>query len=121
MSAPNIVNVASLIGKIVPYSVTASLASTGVSNPIGSNQLLRISTIIAANKSAGTVGLTVTHYRGTTHTYITSTIPIPQNASLVILSKVDGGGLNLEEGDAIYAQAGSASAIDLIISYEQLS
>jgi hypothetical protein len=121
MAAPNLVNTTSIIGKTTAYAVTASLASTGVENAASSNKLLRLSTIIASNKSAGTVALSVTHFRASTHRYIVSTIPVPQNASIVILSKVDGGGLNLEEGDAIYALAGSASAIDLLISYEEIA
>jgi hypothetical protein len=121
MAAPNLVNTTSIIGKTTAYAVTASLATTGVENPANSNKLLRISTIIAANKSAGTVGISVSHFRASTHRYMASTIPVPANASIVLLSKVDGGGLNLEEGDAIHALAGSASAIDLLISYEEIA
>ena len=121
MAAPNLVNTTSIIGKTTAYAVTASLATTGVQNPANSNKLLRISTIIAANKSAGTVGISVSHFRASTHRYMASTIPVPANASIVLLSKVDGGGLNLEEGDAIHALAGSASAIDLLISYEEIA
>jgi hypothetical protein len=121
MAAPNLVNTTSIIGKTTAYAVTASLATTGVENPAASNKLLRLSTIIAANKSAGTVGISVSHFRASTHRYMASTIPVPANASIVLLSKVDGGGLNLEEGDAIHALAGSAGAIDLLISYEEIA
>lgn len=121
MAAPNIINATSIIGKTIPYQVTASLASIGVSNAASSNQLFRISTIIAANKSAGTVGLTLTLRRSGIDYYIANAIPVPQYASIVIISKIDGGGLNLEEGDSLFAQAGSASAIDLVVSYELIS
>ena len=121
MAAPNLVNTTSIIGKTVAYGVTASLATTGVENATTSNKLVRLSTIIAANKSAGTVALSVTHFRASTHRYIVSTIPVPANASIVILSKVDGGGINMEEGDAIYALASTVSAIDLLISYEEIA
>jgi hypothetical protein len=121
MAAPNLVNTTSIIGRTTAYAVTESLATTGVQNPANSNKLLRLSTIIAANKSAATVALSVTHFRASTHRYIASTIPVPANASIVILSKVDGGGLNLEEGDAIHALAGAAGALDLLISYEEIA
>lgn len=121
MAAPNIINITSITGKTIAYSVTGSLASTGVENAANSNKLIRLSTMIAANRSVATVALSVTFFRASTHRYIVSTIPVPANSTIVILSKVDGGGLNLEEGDAIYAQAGSSAAIDLITSFEELS
>ena len=121
MAAPNIIAANSITGRSVLYPVTATLAAVGVDNAAASNSLIRISTIIASNKSAGTVGITLTIRRGGTDRYIASTIPVPQNASIVLLSKVDGGGLNLEEGDSLFAQAGSASAIDLVVSYELIS
>ena len=121
MAAPNIVNVTSIIGKLVPYAVTTSLASTGVSNASASGKLLRVNSIIASNVlGTAASNLSVSIYRGSTHTYLVKTLPVPTNASVVVLGKADGG-LNLEEGDTIYALASASSALDLLISYDELS
>ena len=121
MAAPNIVNVTTITGKLTPYAVTNTLASTGVANATSSGKLLRVNSIIASNvlgSAASTLSVTV--YRGTTHTCLVKTLPVPANASVVILGKADGG-LNLEEGDTLYAQAGASSAVEMLVSYDEIS
>jgi hypothetical protein len=119
MAAPNLTNLTTITGKLQPYAVTTSLASTGLS--VGTGKLCRVNTIFASNV-VGTAAakLSVTVYRGSTHTYIVKNVSIPAEASVVVLGKADGG-LNLEESDVIYAQASAGTAIELLISYDELA
>lgn len=121
MTAPNIVNVTNILGKTVGYSVTTSLASTGVENPLNSNKVFKINTINCSNRGATNTTISVTVYKGgSVHYYITYNVTVPLGSTLVIVNKNDNN-FYLEEGDSIYAQAGANSTIQLLISYEEIS
>ena len=121
MATPNLLALTTVTGRSAVYAATNSIASPGVANAVSSGKLLRVNLIIASNiLGSAACNLSVSLYRASTHTYIVSTLPIPANASVIVLGKSDGG-LNLMEGDAIYALASANSAIDLIISYDDLS
>lgn len=121
MAAPNLYNITTITGKTVPYAATNTLATTGVENAASSGKLLRVNCIVASNiLGSSAVNLSVSLYRASTHYYIASTIPVPANASLVVLGKSDGG-IMLEEGDKLYALASANSAIDLLVSYDEIS
>ena len=49
---------------------------------------------------------------------IASTIQVPADSTLIVLGK--DAPIYLEEGDQIEASAGSASSLEIIISYEEL-
>ena len=121
MAAPNLLTLTTITGKLALYPVTDSLATTGVANAGGSGKLFRVNSIIASNVlGSSAVNLSVTLYRGSTHTYIIKTVPIPAGATVIVLGKADGG-LNMEEGDTIYAIATANTAAELLISYDELT
>lgn len=121
MAAPNIVNVATITGKTAGYAVTTSLASTGVTNPAGSNKVFKINTINCSNIGNTNTTISVTVYKGgTTQYYIAYGVTVPLGSTLIVVNKNDNN-FYLEEGDTIYAQAGANSTLQLLISYEEIS
>lgn len=121
MTAPNIVNVASITGKTTGYAVTTSLASTGITNPANSNQVIKVNSIACTNISGATAQITVSVYKaGTTHFYLAYVISVPAGSSLLVSSK-NVNPVYLEEGDSIHAQASASGVFTLVASYEVIS
>lgn len=118
MAAPNLAGALLINGKTAVYTATTSLASA-LSNGAGSGKLLKVDAIRAANLTAFNQTLSITIYRSSAHDYIIKDTVIAPNSSVVIVDKNEG--VNLEEGDAIYAQAGAATSIDMIITYMDMS
>ena len=92
MAAPNIVGVATITGK------TAVAAN------------------IATSPAADTT-VSVFLRRSGADYYIVNGIDVPQKSTLDVLNKP----LYLEEGDALWLQAGAANALDAVISYEVIT
>ena len=59
------------------------------------------------------------YYDGSTDWNLASTINVPGNTTLVISDK--NSSIYLEEGDSIRAGASTASRLELVVSYEELS
>lgn len=96
---------------------------TIVSNPANSGKVFKINTILAANETASTATVTVRYNdnaagAGTTFA-IANGIDITSKSSLVVLDKASS--IYLEEARSITALSGTSSAIDLIISYEDIT
>lgn len=124
MSAPNIVNVATITGKSGTLDLTTTNATALVSNPASSNKVFKINTIIVSNTD-GTIAVDVTarYYSeddiGGTGTELASTISIPADSTLILLDKNTS--LYLEEDRSIGITAGSANKLKAIVSYEEIS
>jgi hypothetical protein len=95
--------------------VTTSLASA-LANGSSSGQCLRINSIRLANTSGAAVTVNVSHYRGSTHTYLVKTANLAANTSLVVSQRDEF--IYLEEGDSLYAQASAATSVDMLITYD---
>ena len=118
MAAPNIVNVTSIYGKVATLAVTTG-ATAIVSNSIGSNRVFKINSLIIANvNGTAAADITVDHYRGTTATRLALTVSVPNDATLVVLSKDTS--IYLEEGDAIRLTASINSYLEGVCSYEEI-
>lgn len=122
MAAPNIVGVTTILG-ITTSVQLGTTASTIVSNPESSGKVFKINTIVAANETASTATVTVRYNdnaagAGTTFS-LANGIDVVTKTSLVILDKASS--LYLEENRSITALSGTASAIDLILSYESIT
>jgi len=124
MAAPNIVNVATIIGKSATVALSSTSQTTLVSNAASSGKVFKINMIQVANVD-GTNACDVTvdvHSQddgGGTAYSLVSTISVPADASLVALDK--GTALYLEEDRSITATAGTASDLEVIVSYEEIS
>lgn len=122
MAAPNIVGITTLVG-ITTYLVNVGTAhTTFLSNPANSGRVLRIISLMAANKTASTVDVSAS-YRSQaagagTSVSITQGVTVPSGSTLIIVGR--DAPLYLEEDRSITVSAGVTTAIDFISSYESI-
>jgi hypothetical protein len=124
MANPNIVNVTDIRGKTAVTSLTTTNATLVVENPASSNKVFKINTIIVSNVDGSSAAdITVSLYSedniGGTATQIVSTVSVPADASLVVLSKDTS--IYLEEDKSIGATASAANDLKVVCSYEEIS
>ena len=124
MAAPNMVNVTSIIGKTATANLTTTNATLVVENVAASGKVLKINTLIVSNVNATTNRtITISFYSedniGGTATQIASTVTVPADASLVVITKDTG--IYLEEDRSIGATASSANDLKVVCSYEEIS
>ena len=122
MAAPNIVGVTTILG-ITTSQILGTTATTIVSNPADSGKVYKINFISAANETAATASVTVRYNQGAagagTTIAIANGIDVSTKSTLVIIDKASS--FYLEEDRSLTALAGTASAIDLIVSYEDIT
>ena len=124
MAAPNIVNVTSIIGKTATTNLTSTSAFSVVSNAASSGLVLKINTLIVSNvDGTASADITINYYTaaalGGTAFQIASTITIPADTSLIVISKETP--VYLEEDRSIGATASVANDLKVICSYEEIS
>ena len=124
MAAPNIVNVSTIIGKSATIALSTTSQTTLVSNAASSGKVFKINMIQVANVDGTnaadvTVDVHSAAAGGGTAYSLVSTISVPADASLVAVDK--GTALYLEEDRSITATAGTASDLEVIVSYEEIS
>ena len=124
MAAPNIVNVATITGKTDQVALTTTSQTTLLSNAASSGKVFKVNMIQVANVD-GTNACDVTvdvHSEddgGGTAFSLASTIGVPADAALVVIDKNTA--IYLEEDMSITATAGTASDLEVVISYEEIS
>lgn len=119
MANPNIVNVTSILGKTAVANVS-TVSSNVVVNSAASNTIVKINTLIVSNINATTTfDFSASILRSSIDYSLASTIAIPADAYLVVLSKDTA--VYLEEGDAIRITASTNSALVAVCSYEIIS
>ena len=124
MAAPNIVNVSTIIGKTSKVALTSTSQTTLVRNASSSGKVFKINMIQVANVDGTnacdvTVDVHSAASGGGTAYSLASTISVPADASLVVLDKNTA--LYLEENTSITATAGTASDLEVLVSYEEIS
>jgi hypothetical protein len=124
MANPNIVNVTAIYGKTAVTNLTTTNATLVVENVAGSNKVFKINSLIVSNVDGSTAAdVTVSLYSedniGGTATQIVSTVSVPADASLVVISKDTS--IYLEEDRSIGATAGTANDLKVVCSYEEIS
>jgi len=120
MANPNIVNVTSIFGKTNGLAVTTTPTAI-VTNLSASNKILKINSLIIANVN-GTSSADITAdvlKNGTTSRRIAFTIAVPNDATLVLISKDTS--IYLEENDSIRLTASANTALEAVCSYEEIS
>lgn len=119
MAAPNIVSVTTITAKTQGATLGGSSADI-VANSASSGKVFKVNTILLANKTGTTVEASITFEdSGGAGYYIVSNVDVPAEGTIIALDK--NSVLYLEEGDSIAGSAGSAGAIDIIVSYEEIS
>ena len=124
MANPNIVNVTDIRGKTVVADLTTTNATLVVENTAASGKVFKINSLIVSNvDGSNAADITVSLYSedniGGTATQIVSTVSVPADASLVVISKDTF--IYLEEDKSIGATAGAANDLKVVCSYEEIS
>ena len=124
MAAPNIVNVSTITGLSSTTALSTTSQTTLVSNAASSGKVYKINMIQVANvDGAAAADITIDVHSaasgGGTAYSLVSTVSVPADASLVVLDKNTA--LYLEEDRSITATAGTASDLEVIVSYEEIS
>ena len=117
MAAPNIVNVATITGKTAVMAVTTS-ATAIVTNSAASGKVFKVNALYVSNvDGTAAADITVDLFRSSTAYRIASTVSVPADATLDIISK----SIYLEEGDALRLTALTSSDLEAVCSYEEIS
>ena len=123
MANPNIVSVASIYGKTVYDTDVAATAASLVSNAASSGKILKINSLIIANiDGTNSADITVTLRNaagGTTYSTLANTIAVPNDATLVVISKDTS--IYLEEDMSLYLQSSLAGDLSGTCSYDEIS
>jgi uncharacterized protein YajQ (UPF0234 family) len=116
MAAPNVVNVTTITGSTDVQSVSTS-ATAITTNAAASGKVYKINSLIVSNiDGTNDADVSVDLFRSSTAYYIASTITVPADATLVVISKDMG--IYLQEGDAIRCLASANDDLQAICSYE---
>lgn len=119
MAAPNIITTATVNGKTAVANVGTTAAAI-VTNSAGSNKAFKINTLIISNiDGTNPADITVDLFRSSVAYAIASTVTVPADASLVVVSKENG--FYLEEGDSLRLTASAAGDLQAICSYEDIT
>lgn len=124
MTAPNIVNVATITGKTATVALSSTNATAVVSNAASSNKVFKINNILVSNVDAvNAADITINIYSqddiaGTAYA-IASTISVPADSTLIVLDKNTA--LYLEEDKSIGAVASAVDDLVVVASYEEIS
>lgn len=121
MALPDLNSPTKVEGKNVLVQEVPTSASGVLTNSSGSNATLRLSSIYVSNID-GSTSSDITAYivDGSNVTgYISKTIAVPADASLLTLTKDSN--IYLMENNTLYLQAGSSGDLSCIIGYEEIS
>jgi hypothetical protein len=117
MAAPNVVNVATITGKTAVQAVGTS-ATAIVTNSSGSGKVVKVNALYVSNiDGTNPYDITVDLFRSSTAYKLASTITVPADATLDLISK----SIYLEEGDSLRLTGSAATKFDAVCSYEEIS
>ena len=123
MANPNIINATSILGKTVYDADVSSTAASLVSNAASSGKIFKINSLIIGNiDGTNSADITVTLRNaagGTTYSTIASTVVVPNDATLVLISKDTS--IYLMEDMSLYVKASVAGDLSATCSYEEIS
>ena len=123
MAAPNLLSPTTINGKTVTVDLSSTSATSILSNAASSGKVLKINSLYVANTTASSATITINQYSaaalGGTAFPIASAIIVPANATLVVIDK--DAYVYLEENTSLGATAGTANALQIVCSYEDIS
>jgi len=124
MTAPNIVNVATITGKSATVALSTTSQTLLVTNAASSNKVFKINMIQVANvDGANSCDITIDVHTaasgGGTGYSLIATASVAADSSMVVIDKNTS--LYLEEDRSITATAGTANDLEVIVSYEEIS
>ena len=117
MAAPNIVNVATITGKTAVQAVGTS-ATAIVDNSSSSNKVFKVNALYISNvDGVNNATVNIDLYRSSTAYHIAKTVTVPADATIDVITKA----VYLEEGDSLRLTASTASDLEAVCSYEEIS
>ena len=130
MSAPNIVNVATITAKTFYDALADTNLTSLVLNAASSGKVIKINSLTAANVDGTNAASVDVSYHPSTTTavgstvsstgyHICKTVTVPADATLVVISKDTA--LYMEESSVLAIKASAANDIDFVVSYEEIS
>ena len=119
MADPNIFNTSVISGNTTVQTVGTS-ATAIVSNAAASGRVYRINSLIIANiDGVNAADITVDLFRSSVAYRLASTITVPADASLIVISKENA--IYLQEGDSLRCTASAASRLEAVCSFENIT
>ena len=119
MAAPNIVSVSNITGKTAPLIATTS-AQEILANAASSGKVYKVNTFVVSNvNGSSSAQVSLSMFRSSTEYKIASTIYVPANSTLILISKDTA--IYLEEGDSLKVTASANNFIHAVCSYESIS
>jgi len=130
MAAPNIVNVATITAKTYYDALANTNLTSLVLNAASSGKVIKINSLTAANTDGtNATPINVSYHPSTTTAVgstvsstgyaIASTITVPADSTLVVISKDTA--IYMEESSVLAVQATTANDITFVVSYEEIS
>jgi hypothetical protein len=124
MANPNLNSATNVYASSAQLSLSTTSATQLVSNAASSGKVFLIDGIVVANTDmANAVVVTVTIFKSATNNgtpyEIASTVAVPANASLYVVTK--DAGVSLNENQSIYVNAGTASKLKVSAFWKELS
>ena len=130
MANPNIVNVATISGKIWYDALADTNLTSLVLNPASSGKVYKINMLSASNVDGTNAATVDVSYHPSTTTAVGSTvsstgyhlakeITVPSAATLVVISKDTS--IYMEESSVLAVKCSAANDVDFIVSYEEIS
>jgi hypothetical protein len=117
MAAPNLVNATTIFGRTAIQIIGAS-ATAIVTNSAASNKVLKINSLYVSNvDGAANYTLTMDVFRASVAYRLGFVIIIPPASTLDVINKP----LYLEEGDSLRLTGSTASKLEAVCSYEEIS
>ena len=118
MAHPNLNNPTNVEGLSLAAAVGTS-ATTIVSNGAASSATIRVVSMYVANVDGSSAAdVTVRLATGTNAWSIASTVSVPADATVEVIS---GRPLYLKEGDSLTATASAAGDLEAVVSYERIT
>jgi sulfopyruvate decarboxylase TPP-binding subunit len=119
MAQPNIINLTRILGNTAFLNVS-TVATNVVVNPASSGSAYKINTLMIANvDGTNSADITASIFAGGVENKIASTVTVPADATLVLISKDTT--IYLEENEYIQLTASANSDLWATCSYEDLS
>lgn len=117
MAAPNIVNVTTITAKTAVQAIGTS-ATAIVSNSAASGKVFKITALYVANvDGTSAADLTVDIFRSSVAYKLASTISVPADSTIDIITKP----IYLEEGDSLRLTASASGDLEGVCAYEEIS
>ena len=117
MANPNIVTVTTIEGKTdTQVNIGSAIGSPSTLVTCASNKIIKVNTVMASNKTGSNAKVSLRYDNGA---YIAFEISIPIGSSIALIGKDTP--IYVEETDTLTAYSDTASAIDIVTSYEIIS